>query len=172
MLDGLSDVLSWAPRWHICIAIFLAFFCAAIPAVAKTDASNIYICAAIAADFLVASDQDISLGQDSTESQDLRPQGDLQAANVDGGSPVKYWGNSYSNKFHRPSCVFAKAMNARHVVFFHFRREAVAAGQVPCRYCLPPIVKRVQCKILPKAELAGGETGTNNVKSEDQSIDH
>ncbi|HEY9754916.1 MAG TPA: hypothetical protein V6C97_07145 [Oculatellaceae cyanobacterium] len=167
MPDGLFDVLSWALRWHVCIAIFFA----AIPAVAKNDASNIYICAATAADSLVASDQDLSFGQDSTKSQDLHPPSELQAADVDGEPPVKYWGNSYSNKFHRPSCVFAKAMNARHVVFFHFRREAVAAGEVPCRYCLPPIVKRVQCKILPKAELAGGQAGTNNVKAGDQNTD-
>ncbi len=64
--------------------------------------------------------------------------------------PIKYWGNSSSGKFHRPSCPFAKAMNSRHVVFFHFRHEAIGAGQQPCHYCLPPFVKRVQSVLLPK----------------------
>jgi hypothetical protein len=84
-------------------------------------------------------------------------------------SPVKYWGNSYSNKFHKPSCPFAKAMNARHVVFFHLRCDAIAEGQVPCRYCLPPVVKRVQCKLLPKAELSSSKTESGSVASLDGS---
>ena len=67
--------------------------------------------------------------------------------------PVKYWGNSFSLKFHRPSCKFARAMNAQHVIFFNFRREAVAAGQVPCRYCLPPIWTTTSIKILPQTKM-------------------
>jgi hypothetical protein len=70
--------------------------------------------------------------------------------------PVKYWGNSDSAKFHRPSCPFARAMNARHVVFFHFRHEAIEAGQQPCRYCLPPFVKSVQCVLLPQTQKNKG----------------
>jgi len=64
--------------------------------------------------------------------------------------PIKYLGNCFSGKFHRPSCPFAKAMNARHVVFFHFRREAIERGQKPCRYCLPAVVKRLEGKLLPR----------------------
>src|SRR5271166_2333274 len=52
--------------------------------------------------------------------------------------PYKYWGNSFSLKFHRPSCPFAQAMNPIHVEFFHCRREAIVRGEKPCRYCLPP----------------------------------
>jgi hypothetical protein len=70
--------------------------------------------------------------------------------------PIKYWGNSSSAKFHRPSCPFAKSMNSRHVVLFHFRREAIEAGQMPCRYCLPPFVKRVECVLLPKTPRTDG----------------
>jgi hypothetical protein len=72
-------------------------------------------------------------------------------------TPVKYWGNSSSAKFHKPSCPFAKAMNSRHVVFFHFRREAIEAGQEPCRYCLPPFVKRVRCVLLPRDSCKGAD---------------
>jgi hypothetical protein len=64
--------------------------------------------------------------------------------------PIKYWGNSFSAKFHRPSCPFARAMNPAHVIFFHFRKDAIAQGQQPCRYCLPPYVRHVECQILPK----------------------
>jgi len=63
--------------------------------------------------------------------------------------PVKYWGNSFSCKFHRPSCPFAQAMSLRHVIFFNFRWQAVERGQSPCRYCLPPFWTCVRSKILP-----------------------
>ncbi len=62
--------------------------------------------------------------------------------------PYKYVGNTFSSKFHRPSCPFAQAMNVRHVLLFHFRCQAIAAGQVPCRYCLPPIWKTVKAVLL------------------------
>ena len=62
--------------------------------------------------------------------------------------PVKYLGNSFSGKFHRPSCPFARAMDARHVMFFNFRREAVENGQSPCRYCLPANWTTVKAVLL------------------------
>lgn len=67
--------------------------------------------------------------------------------------PVKYWGNSFSLKFHRPSCPFAKAMSAHHVMFFNFRKDAVDSGQVPCRYCLPPSWTSVHAALWHSAEL-------------------
>ncbi len=79
--------------------------------------------------------------------------------------PVKYWGNSFSLKFHRPSCAFARAMNARHVVFFHFRRQAIESGQRPCRYCLPPFIKRVECKLLPRERANGSAQPVNEPQS-------
>lgn len=66
--------------------------------------------------------------------------------------PIKYWGNSFSLKFHRPSCPFAKAMSAHHVMFFNFRRQAVESGQVPCRYCLPPDWTTVRATIWHPAQ--------------------
>jgi len=61
----------------------------------------------------------------------------------------KYIGNKFSNKFHRPWCPFEKAMNAHNALFFHFRHNAIAAGFKPCQYCLPLVVKRVRCVLLP-----------------------
>ncbi|HEY9731443.1 MAG TPA: hypothetical protein V6C89_05990 [Drouetiella sp.] len=68
------------------------------------------------------------------------------------GLPIKYWGNSFSLKFHRPSCPFAKAMSAHHVMFFNFRKQAVDLGQLPCRYCLPPDWTSVRAAIWHPAE--------------------
>lgn len=62
--------------------------------------------------------------------------------------PYKYVGNNFSAKFHRPCCPFAKIMNGRHAVLFHFRKEAILAGHHPCRYCLPPVWKSVKASIL------------------------
>ncbi len=62
----------------------------------------------------------------------------------------KYTGNSFSQKFHRPSCKFARAMWRGHVVRFQYRKQAIDAGQKPCRYCLPPDWKTVGAKIMGK----------------------
>ncbi len=64
--------------------------------------------------------------------------------------PYKYCGNTFSGKFHRPSCPFAVAISRRHLVLFHFRQEAIEAHFLPCRYCLPPVRLTVTAKILAK----------------------
>lgn len=74
--------------------------------------------------------------------------------------PVKYIGNAESHKFHRPSCPFARIMALNKRVSYHFRCEAVACGNVPCRYCLPPVWTTVKASIIsplpaPKQEEPG-----------------
>lgn len=75
--------------------------------------------------------------------------------------PYKYVGNNFSAKFHRPSCPFAKAMNGHNAVLFHFRKEAIAAGHHPCRYCLPPVWKSVRCAIIHPNDLRKEEAETD-----------
>lgn len=65
--------------------------------------------------------------------------------------PYKYYGNTFSMKFHRPSCPFAIAISRRHLVLFHFRREAIEAHFLPCRYCLPPVSLSVVGKIIDRS---------------------
>lgn len=65
-----------------------------------------------------------------------------------GARTFKYHGNSFSLKFHKPSCPFAKAMNPNHLRIFPFRFQAIEAGLVPCRYCLPPFTKSVKAIII------------------------
>jgi hypothetical protein len=62
--------------------------------------------------------------------------------------PARYWGNSFSLKFHQPSCPFAQAMNPRHVQFFQNLDQATSSGEKPCRYCLPPYWTAVHCILL------------------------
>lgn len=66
--------------------------------------------------------------------------------------PYKYVGHNESHKFHRPSCPFARVMSVKHLELFHFRKEAVQAGYMPCRYCLPPWWKSCHVRIVPKAD--------------------
>jgi hypothetical protein len=75
--------------------------------------------------------------------------------------PYKYVGNSFSLKFHRPSCPFAKAMHYSRLTLFHFRKEAITAGMKPCRYCLPPSWGTLKGTILPQ------ESVVPNVNSSD-----
>jgi hypothetical protein len=115
------------------IAILLASnFLANKPALGQEGTSETFDCA--------SNPGDTCLGQRSSQNEDLSQ------------LPYKYLGNSFSGKFHRPSCKFAKVMSVNHVCLFHFRRQAIAAGQVPCRYCLPPNWKTVEAKLLPSSQ--------------------
>jgi hypothetical protein len=66
-------------------------------------------------------------------------------------SPYKYVGNSFSHKFHRPSCPFAKQIWPARVQLFHFRKDAVAEGYSPCNYCLPAVWTSVHATIKKSA---------------------
>ena len=71
--------------------------------------------------------------------------------------PIKYVGNTYSKKFHRPSCLFAEAMYKRRRLDFHFRFEAVERGFNPCRWCLPKRWKHLEGRLL----MSGYRSFTN-----------
>ena len=63
---------------------------------------------------------------------------------------AKYVGNINSGKFHRLTCIFARIMSKDKVINFDFRRQAIDAGQTPCRWCLPPVVTSVRGSLIPK----------------------
>lgn len=92
-----------------------------------------------------------------------------QSAQLDETQPIyKYTGNLFSKKFHRPSCPFARAMWRQNVIRFQHRKQAVDAGQKPCRYCLPPTWKSVGARILkaPPAQEIEGAKGLSTVENE------
>jgi len=72
--------------------------------------------------------------------------------------PVKYIGNSESRKFHRPSCPYACIMAHSKRVRFYYRRQAVACGHIPCRYCLPPVWKVVRARLQSPASTVREES--------------
>ena len=77
----------------------------------------------------------------------------VDAQDNESTTPYKYWGNSFSFKFHRPDCIFAQCMSKKHRVFFHFRHEAIEAHFAPCKYCLPPVWREVHgVLLLPKKD--------------------
>jgi hypothetical protein len=94
-------------------------------------------------------DQACTTGGD-TKSSDRNDSQTPGLATTQTEAPYKYVGNSFSKKFHRPWCPFQQVMNAHHAVFFQFRKDAIEAGFLPCRYCLPPITKQVRCVLLKR----------------------
>jgi len=50
----------------------------------------------------------------------------------------KYVGSSQSDKYHYPSCQWAKKINPMNLVTFKSANEAQKAGYVPCKVCKPP----------------------------------
>ena len=51
----------------------------------------------------------------------------------------KYVGSSKSDKYHYPSCQWAKKISPANLVTFKSAKEAKEAGYVPCKVCRPPI---------------------------------
>jgi len=47
-----------------------------------------------------------------------------------------YVGSTMSNKYHDPSCVWAKEIDGDRKIWFGDAAEAEAAGYVPCETCL------------------------------------
>ena len=64
--------------------------------------------------------------------------------------PYKYYGHCISHKFHRPSCPFGMCISKRHLVLFHFRKDAIDAHYAPCKYCLPAVWWTVHGVILSR----------------------
>ncbi|MBI4962486.1 MAG: hypothetical protein HY913_04355 [Desulfomonile tiedjei] len=53
-----------------------------------------------------------------------------------------FWASRQSNKYHHPSCVWAKRIKAANLVVFKTPAEAVRAGYLPCNVCKPPVPRR------------------------------
>ena len=51
----------------------------------------------------------------------------------------KYVGSKKSNKYHYPSCRWAKKIKPYSLVTFRSAKEAQEAGYVPCKVCKPPL---------------------------------
>ena len=51
----------------------------------------------------------------------------------------KYVGSKRSNKYHYPSCRWAKKIKPYNLVTFQSVKEAQEAGYVPCKVCRPPL---------------------------------
>jgi len=50
----------------------------------------------------------------------------------------KYIGSAKSNKYHYPTCEWAKKISPQNLDTFKSAQEAVKAGYVPCKICKPP----------------------------------
>lgn len=50
----------------------------------------------------------------------------------------KYVGSVNSNKYHYPTCKWAKKISPNNLVTSKTAQEALAAGYVPCKVCKPP----------------------------------
>ncbi|MEO0248917.1 MAG: Ada metal-binding domain-containing protein [candidate division WOR-3 bacterium] len=50
----------------------------------------------------------------------------------------KYVGSKKSDKYHHPSCTWAKKIKPENLKIFKTAKEALDAGYVPCKVCKPP----------------------------------
>ena len=54
-----------------------------------------------------------------------------------GAAGQEYWGSQKSDKFHYPSCRYAKKILKTNLIIFESRQDALDAGYVPCKVCKP-----------------------------------
>ena len=51
----------------------------------------------------------------------------------------KYVVPAKSNKYHYPSCRWARKFNTEDLVPFNSAEDALGAGYIPCKVCKPPV---------------------------------
>ena len=51
-----------------------------------------------------------------------------------------YVGSAKSNKYHYPTCKFAKRINLNNLIYFENPESARKAGYKPCAICKPPLI--------------------------------
>ncbi len=52
---------------------------------------------------------------------------------------LEFWGSKHSNKYHYPTCRWAKKIKPYNLVIFESPEEAIEAGYIPCKVCKPPL---------------------------------
>jgi len=63
----------------------------------------------------------------------------LALALVSFAADYKYVGSAKSDKYHYPTCEWAKKIKPENLVTFKSAKEAQDAGYVPCKVCKPPL---------------------------------
>ncbi len=53
-------------------------------------------------------------------------------------SATEFWGSKTSNKYHYPTCKWAKQISPSNLIKFESPQEAQKAGYIPCPVCKPP----------------------------------
>lgn len=98
------------------------------------------------------------------ESQQIISTSQTNENYLDTSLPYKYRGHNCSHKFHKMNCPFGMCISKKHLVIFHFRKDAIEANYKPCRYCLPPVWYSVHGVLLRinKDELTQKELQTKD----------
>lgn len=52
---------------------------------------------------------------------------------------TEFWASKSSNKYHYPTCQWAKRIKPSNLIKFSSPEEAIQAGYVPCKVCKPPV---------------------------------
>jgi len=67
-----------------------------------------------------------------------KPQPQVVPATPQRSTSGKFYASKKSNKYHYPSCRWAKKIKPYNLIIFHSTGEAKRAGYVPCKVCRPP----------------------------------
>ncbi len=72
---------------------------------------------------------------------------------------AEFWASKNSNKYHHPTCTWAKRINPSNLIKFNSPEEAIKANYIPCKICRPPNSSRVSMEEYFTPQLASLDMG-------------
>ena len=77
-----------------------------------------------------------------------RADGIFTEKNQSCAATYKYEGNLISRKFHQPNCPYSLVMARSRKIKFDTKKQALAEGYRPCRFCLAATTRTVRAKLI------------------------
>lgn len=72
----------------------------------------------------------------------------------------EFWASKKSNKYHYPTCQWAKKIKEENLIIFKTPEEAIKSGYIPCKVCRPPAGSK-SGKKLPSATWYSNVEGSD-----------
>jgi competence protein ComEC len=85
---------------------------------------------------LLTSSLALASASSSSSAPPLSSQSSVVSASID-QKEYAFVASRHSDKFHLPSCRYARQIKPANLIGFKTREEAVTAGYVPCKVCRP-----------------------------------
>jgi methylphosphotriester-DNA--protein-cysteine methyltransferase len=77
----------------------------------------------------------------------------------------EFWGSITSNKYHYPTCEWAKKISSDNLIKFNSAEEAVKDGYEPCPVCHPPLASKSEKETTSPVNVEANPAEISEVKN-------